>query len=397
MSLYEGLGLGGDDEKEGKVDQGWDLGKSMIASQLKRKKLLNESKKLAAEVSLHQLHDEAGWIVVLQSQQSKPKPRLGFKPAALRHAGASKTSTTPKTTIVTQRLPAGAMQTLTHTTTKSNTDEPFFETSLSRKDIQNPYDPRRPNDFEEVRVFMERRKAEMAEMAELPEGDNEPKAQRAAIAPPPQLMASTQPMQVDPPLQVSTTRTLDDSAKRAVLGLSGDDAFAKRQAMSMSGDDAFARRQALSQAPSVANKLMQKMGWNEGKGLGKAAQGINTALSVDVTQPGMGRVVAGTTTLAPSPVLLLKNLVGPGEVDADLQPETAEECRKYGPVVNCLVFECPRGSVPDHEAVRTFVHFENVQSAQKAYQDMEGRFFGGRQVRAEFYSPAKFQKFDLAP
>jgi hypothetical protein len=34
------------------VDQGWDLGKSMIATQLKRKKLLDESKKLAAEVGL---------------------------------------------------------------------------------------------------------------------------------------------------------------------------------------------------------------------------------------------------------------------------------------------------------------------------------------------------------
>ena len=38
-----------------------------------------------------------------------------------------------------------------------------------------------------------------------------------------------------------------------------------------------------------------------------------------------------------------------------------------------------------------------TSSVPAAYQDMEGRFFGGRQVRAEYYSTAKFQSFDLAP
>jgi hypothetical protein len=32
-------------------------------------------------------------------------------------------------------------------------------------------------------------------------------------------------------------------------------------------------------------------------------------------------------------------MVGPGEVDDDLQPEVAEECSKYGRVIKCLVFE----------------------------------------------------------
>ena len=34
-----------------------------------------------------------------------------------------------------------------------------------------------------------------------------------------------------------------------------------------------------------------------------------------------------------------QNMVGPGEVDEDLQPETTEECSKYGEVSNCLVYE----------------------------------------------------------
>ena len=32
-------------------------------------------------------------------------------------------------------------------------------------------------------------------------------------------------------------------------------------------------------------------------------------------------------------------MVGPGEVDDELEPETAEECTKYGSVVKVLIFE----------------------------------------------------------
>ena len=36
-------------------------------------------------------------------------------------------------------------------------------------------------------------------------------------------------------------------------------------------------------------------------------------------------------------------MVGPGEVDEDLQPETIEECSKYGEVASCLVYEVSWG------------------------------------------------------
>ena len=38
-------------------------------------------------------------------------------------------------------------------------------------------------------------------------------------------------------------------------------------------------------------------------------------------------------------------MVGPGEVDEDLQPEVTEECSKYGEVSNCLVYEVRPQSV----------------------------------------------------
>ena len=34
-----------------------------------------------------------------------------------------------------------------------------------------------------------------------------------------------------------------------------------------------------------------------------------------------------------------KNMVGPGDVDDDLEGETKEECQKYGEVNKCVIFE----------------------------------------------------------
>ena len=34
-----------------------------------------------------------------------------------------------------------------------------------------------------------------------------------------------------------------------------------------------------------------------------------------------------------------QNMVGPGEVDDDLQPEVVEECAKYGEVVKVIIYE----------------------------------------------------------
>lgn len=96
-------------------------------------------------------------------------------------------------------------------------------------------------------------------------------------------------------------------------------------------------------------------------------------------------------------VLLLQNMVGPGEVDDLLESETKEECSKYGEVNRCLIFEIPNKRVPDDQAVRIFVEFAEVQSAVKASNDLNGRYFGGRIVRATFYDVKKFERYELGP
>ena len=100
----------------------------------------------------------------------------------------------------------------------------------------------------------------------------------------------------------------------------------------------------------------------------------------------------------PSCVVLLKNMVQPGDVDEMLAEECKQECSKYGPVRTCVIFEITTDpQCPEEECVRTFVCFEKQESAVKAYREMNGRFFGGRQITASFYDEAKFAIRDLDP
>ncbi|XP_063782868.1 splicing factor 45 isoform X1 [Pseudophryne corroboree] len=162
---------------------------------------------------------------------------------------------------------------------------------------------------------------------------------------------------------------------------------------------------------TVAHKIMQKYGFREGQGLGKHEQGLSTALSVEKTSKRGGKIIVGdladkaetskktdpnplTEILKfPTKVVLLRNMVGAGEVDEDLEAETKEECEKYGKVAKCVIFETP--GAPDEEAVRIFLEFERVESAIKAVVDLNGRYFGGRIVKAGFYNLDKFRTLDL--
>ena len=168
------------------------------------------------------------------------------------------------------------------------------------------------------------------------------------------------------------------------------------------------------QGSAVASNIMNRYGWNPGQGLGKAGQGISEALSVEKTSRRGGKIVnvAAEREIAfeqekkrvqslaevmkkPTKVILLQNMVGPGEVDDDLQPEVSDECSKYGEVVKCLIYEIPGGA--DDEAVRIFVEFSKLDSAIKAVIDLNGRYFGGRTIKAGFFPAERFEKFDLAP
>lgn len=105
------------------------------------------------------------------------------------------------------------------------------------------------------------------------------------------------------------------------------------------------------------------------------------------------RLVEGT----PSRVLCLRNMVGPGEVDEELEDEVGTELTKYGNVTEVLIFEVTTAGYPPEEAVRIFVQFDIVDSATRALMDLNGRFFGGRQIRVAYFDEGRFGRQELAP
>lgn len=103
-------------------------------------------------------------------------------------------------------------------------------------------------------------------------------------------------------------------------------------------------------------------------------------------------------------MLLLKNVVAPGEVDAELRGEVGSECSKYGEVVDVLVHELAAGAtgaggapLAEEQRVRVFVKFSKPGAAMKAYIGLDGRYFGGRHIWVCFFKEADFDGRSLDP
>ncbi|EFN54722.1 hypothetical protein CHLNCDRAFT_135411 [Chlorella variabilis] len=62
-----------------------------------------------------------------------------------------------------------------------------------------------------------------------------------------------------------------------------------------------------------------------------------------------------------------------------------------------MIFEVTEPGFPSDQSVRIFVQFERVEEATKALVDLQGRFFGGREVKAQFFEEERFEKLELAP
>jgi len=98
-----------------------------------------------------------------------------------------------------------------------------------------------------------------------------------------------------------------------------------------------------------------------------------------------------------SRVVCLKNMVGHEDVDEDLQEEIEEECSKYGEVDNVIIYQERQSEDPDADIlVKIFVEFRQSSQAKAARDTLNGRFFGGRTVRAELYDPILFEEQDFS-
>jgi hypothetical protein len=63
----------------------------------------------------------------------------------------------------------------------------------------------------------------------------------------------------------------------------------------------------------------------------------------------------------PSRVVLLRNMVSPGDVDEGLEDEVAEEVSKFGDVLRVLIFEVDGNAVAPEQAVWHRLHLHRVR------------------------------------
>lgn len=101
-----------------------------------------------------------------------------------------------------------------------------------------------------------------------------------------------------------------------------------------------------------------------------------------------------------SKVVILRNMVGPEDVDDLLKEEIQEECSKFGVVERVIIYnEKQTDNEEDDNAdviVKIFVEFSLPAETEKAKEALNGRYFGGRLVRAELYDQALFDHGDLS-
>lgn len=331
-------------------------------------------------------------------------------------------------------------------------DELFVETDASKTTISVEYDPAKPNDYSVVNALIQKRKREKKYEEEnkrakplvsaYDDSDKvgieddldfyeDPNAKKKDSKAPGGGPAGDKENEYEGPsttakggAMIAPPQSLLNKDKET-LNVLHPEIDAKKLLQETHDTNAIPtsnRAMSMKNVSSVASNIMSKYGWKEGQGLGREEQGMSSALQVEKTGRQRGVIVneSEDKTKArieiakqeeerkakadevkkalkqPSKVILLKNMVGPGEVDDDLEGETREECSKYGEVVQVVIYEIPSG-VAVEEAVRIFVQFNRVESAVKAVVDLHNRFFGGRTVKCLFYSLEKFQALDLAP
>eukprot|EP00897_Mesotaenium_endlicherianum_P004794 jgi/Mesen1/4342/ME000022S03631 len=440
----------------------------------------SKAEEAKAEAAAQAKASIANWSAskLAPSALRKPSPFTTPPPSVLRNQAGGGSATKSKPPFNPSRLSA-AVASLTARNVDSgaspSTSVPNDHVSIAPPSFQpvlvganalvtEEYDPARPNDYEDI--LRERRKRKMEDDLRR-EMERKRQEEEERVRDRERELQRARDME-----QQREEREGDIAAPRLQLNISGEEAFRRRAMLSggrgapsdagvdspdrlrrspspPKGESGFSLGKAAGGGLGIgaggqmtaAERMMAKMGWKAGQGLGKQEQGITTPLMARKTDKRAGVIVnaapiekpqapapapaPASAPLPPPPspppftipqaggekppnrgvsfngpptrVVLLRNMVGPGEVDDELEDEVAGECLKYGTVTRVLIFEITEEGFSPAEAVRIFIQFDRSESATKALVDLDGRFFGGRTVRATFFSEDKFDRNELAP
>ncbi|CAG0888393.1 unnamed protein product [Darwinula stevensoni] len=141
----------------------------------------------------------------------------------------------------------------------------------------------------------------------------------------------------------------------------------------------------------LAKKLMENEGQEE-TGTLQAQENLSIK-----GQSARNLVMQKLLRKADSCVVILRNMVGPEDVDDSLQEEITDECNRFGVVSRVIIYQEKQSEEEDAEViVKIFVEFSSGHEAEKARDALNGRYFGGRLVKAELYDQVLFDHNDLS-
>jgi poly(U)-binding-splicing factor PUF60 len=119
----------------------------------------------------------------------------------------------------------------------------------------------------------------------------------------------------------------------------------------------------------------------------RAAEQINAAIGAQKTSTPLSQ---------PETVIVLNNLADPSELASpdeqrDLLDDVRFECLKFGEVIGN-----PKIHIDEEKAlVVVFVKYAKEEDCRSAIKVMDGRWFGGRQIKAKVYPSSRFEHDDL--